>query len=200
MVVPRFRIVVLASGRGSNLAALIRATQDGTVPADIAGVFSDKRSAGALAIAEAAGIPAFAFAPKSYADRAAFDDALFAAVDAMAPDLIVLAGFMRILSPAVVARHAGRMINIHPSLLPKYPGLDTHRRAIDAGDSEHGASVHWVIPELDAGAVIDQVRLRIDSDDTPESLAARLLPLEHALLVRSVAALASGELPARRVD
>lgn len=190
MSVPRFRIVVLASGRGSNLAALIRAINDGIVPADIVGVFSDKPAAGALAIAEAAGIPAHAVAPKSFADRTTFDDALFAAVEKMAPDLIVLAGFMRILSSSVVARHAGRMINIHPSLLPKYPGLDTHQRAIDAGDTEHGASVHWVIPELDAGSVIDQVRLGVLPDDTASTLAARLLPLEHELLVRVVARLA----------
>lgn len=186
-----FRVVVLASGRGSNLEALIRARAAGLLAIDLVAVFSDKAQAGALDIARAAGIPACFINPREFVSREAFDQALFAAVDAEQPDLIVLAGFMRILSPAVVAPRAGRMINIHPSLLPKYPGLHTHRRALDAGDLEHGATVHYVIPDLDAGPVIAQARIAIMPGDTPETLAERLLPEEHALLIRAVQELAA---------
>ncbi|MBK8285325.1 MAG: phosphoribosylglycinamide formyltransferase [Ahniella sp.] len=186
-----FRLAVLASGRGSNLKALLDAIQAGTLPAEVVGVFGDKQSAGALEIARSAGIPAHCFSPRSFPDRTSFDRALFAAVDACAPDLIVLAGFMRILSPDVVAARPGRLINIHPSLLPKYPGLHTHQRALEAGDTEHGATVHWVTADLDAGPVIAQARLAIGPADTAETLAARLLPLEHELLVRVVSTIAS---------
>lgn len=187
-----FRVVVLASGRGSNLEALIRARDEGHLPIDLVAVFSDKAKAGALEIARAAGIAAQFVNPREFVSREAFDEALFAAVDEHAPDLIVLAGFMRILSPGVVAPRAHRMINIHPSLLPKYPGLHTHQRALDAGDQEHGASVHYVIPDLDAGPILAQTRIPILPGDTAETLAARLLPNEHALLVSVVSALAAG--------
>ena len=185
-----FRLAVLASGRGSNLKALLDAIAAGTLAAEVVGVFSDKRSAGALEIARSAGIPVQCFSPRDFPDRASFDRALFAAVDACAPDLIVLAGFMRILSPDVVAARPGRLINIHPSLLPKYPGLHTHQRALEAGDAEHGATVHWVTADLDAGPAIAQARLSIGPEDTADTLAARLLPLEHELLVRVVSGLA----------
>lgn len=189
----RLRVAVVASGRGSNLGALIAATaQD--LPIELVGVFSDKPAAAALELARGAGIPALALAPRDYADRHAHDQALFAAVDAVQPQLIVLAGYMRRISPDVVEPRSARMINIHPSLLPKYPGLDTHARALAAGDREHGASVHFVTPELDGGPVIAQVLLEVGAADSPESLAARLLPDEHRLLVAVVDAIARGRI------
>ena len=188
------RLAVLASGRGSNLEALIAAIRAQTLPAVIAGVFSDRAKSGALALARAADIDALHLDPKAHATRADFDRALFQAVDVCAADLIVCAGFMRILSPEVVAARVGRMINIHPSLLPLYPGLHTHQRALDAGDTQHGASVHVVIPALDAGPVIAQTRMPIGASDTAETLAARLLPREHRLLVQVVQWIAQGRL------
>lgn len=180
------RIAVLASGRGSNLAALVGAREAGMLPVTIAGVFSDKAGAGALAVARAAGIPAAAIPPRDHADRLAFDRALFAAVESVQPSLIVCAGYMRIIDAAVVGRFPGRMINIHPSLLPAHPGLRTHERALRAGDRVHGASVHFVTAELDGGPVIAQASIEVSDSDTPESLARRLLPREHHLLVACV--------------
>lgn len=188
------KLAVLASGRGSNLQALVDAIEARTLDARLVGVFSDKAASGALAIARTCGAPALHVDPKAYANRAEFDAALFAAVDGSGAELIVCAGFMRILSPAVVAPRVSRMINIHPALLPKYPGLHTHERALAAGDHEHGASVHAVIPALDAGPVLAQTRFVIDANDTPESLAARLLPREHRLLVQVVRWIAAGRL------
>ena len=188
------KLAVLASGRGSNLQALIDAIDMGELDAGIAGVFSDKAASGALAIARGAGVTAMHIDPKAYASRAAFDAALFAAVDASGAELIVCAGFMRILSPEVVAPRTSRMLNIHPSLLPKYPGLHTHQRALEAGDREHGASVHAVIPALDAGPLIAQTRIAIEPGDSPERLAARLLPREHQLLLQVVRWIAEGRL------
>ncbi|MEO6076934.1 MAG: phosphoribosylglycinamide formyltransferase [Dokdonella sp.] len=184
------RIAVLASGRGSNLDALIQAQRSGRINTEIVVVASDRRRAGALQIAADAGIDTIALSPRDFESRVAFDLALFACVAEHKPDLILLAGYMRIVDPAALVAWHGRIINIHPSLLPKYPGLDTHQRAIDAGDTEHGASVHYVTAELDGGPVIAQTRLPIQRDDTPELLAARLLPLEHELLVSTVAELA----------
>jgi len=180
------RVVVLASGRGSNFAALIAAQQRGELPIEIRALLSDKRTAPALLLAENAGVEAIALRPRDYADRLAFDRALFARAAQFAPDLIVLAGYMRIIDAAVVSEWQGRMINIHPSLLPKYPGLDTHARALAAGDAVHGASVHFVTGELDGGPVIAQVELPVVAGDTPESLAARLIAFEHRLLIASV--------------
>lgn len=188
------RIAVLASGRGSNLQALIDAIAGGDLPARIVGVFSDKPASGALARARGAGIPAIACSPKDFDSRTDHDEAMFSQVAAVQPDLIVCAGYMRLISEAAVRRFQGRMINIHPSLLPKYPGLDTHRRALEAGDAIHGASVHVVIPALDAGFVLAQARIRVLAGDTPESLAQRMLPHEHALLVQTLAAICKGEL------
>lgn len=188
------RIAVLASGRGSNLQALLDAIRAQQLQAEIVGVFSDKAKSGALGIARGAGIAAIHIDPKAHASRLDFDRALFSAVDASGADLIVCAGFMRILSPDVVAARAGRMINVHPSLLPKYPGLHTHQRAIDGGDPIHGASVHVVIPALDAGPVIAQTQINIERKDSAETLAARLLPREHRLLVQVVRWLAEGRL------
>ena len=189
-----FRLAVLASGRGSNLAALLRALEQGRIRATMAGVFSDRPACGALALAAAAGVPARGLAPRAFASREAHDEALFSEVAAVQPDLIVCAGYLRIISAGVLARFEGRMINIHPSLLPRHPGLDTHARALAAGDREHGASVHVVTPELDAGPVLAQARLPVLAGDTPEALAARLLPREHALLVATVALVATGRL------
>jgi phosphoribosylglycinamide formyltransferase-1 len=189
---PAFHLAVLASGRGSNLHALIDARNEGRLAVDIVLVASDKAQAIALRRAEQAGIATLALDPKSYPDRAAFDADLFTRIAAHAPNLIVLAGYMRILDPAVLAPWHGRIINIHPSLLPKYPGLRTHRRALDAGDATHGASVHYVTAELDAGPPIAQAQIAIVAGDTPETLAERLLEREHRLLVESVALIASG--------
>jgi phosphoribosylglycinamide formyltransferase-1 len=188
------RLAVLASGRGSNLQALIDAIAAGHLDAGIVGVFSDKAESGALAIAHTHGLPAQHVDPKAYRTRAAYDAALFEAVDACGAELIVCAGFMRILSPAVVSPRVTRMINIHPSLLPKFPGLHTHQRALDAGEREHGASVHVVIPALDAGPVIAQTRFAIAPGDDAAALAAKLLPREHRLLVAVVAWFAAGRL------
>lgn len=188
------RIVVLASGRGSNLEALIDAQRDARLPISIAAVLSDKADARALEVARAADIAAIHVDPRAFGSRREFDDALFAAIAGARPELIVLAGFMRIIDPAAFAPWLGRIINIHPSLLPRYPGLHTHRRALEAGDHLHGASVHFVTAELDGGPVLGQTRLEIRPDDTPQSLAERLLPQEHRLLVACVGLLASGRI------
>jgi len=186
------RVVVLASGRGSNFAALADARRRGELAIDIAALLSDRPTAPALELAREAGVEAIALKPRDYASRTEFDRAIFDRAAEFAPDLIALAGYMRIIDPAVVGHWHGRMINIHPSLLPKYPGLHTHARAIEAGDAEHGSSVHYVTAELDGGPVIARAVLPIEKDDTPETLAARLLPLEHRLLVATTKLLASG--------
>lgn len=185
-------IAVLASGRGSNLAALLDARAAGALPVTFTLVAGDRADAPALRNAEAHGIPTLALDPKTFATRRVFDEALFANVAASGARLVVLAGFMRIIDGAVTAQWPGRIINIHPSLLPKYRGLHTHRRALQAGDAEHGASVHFVSAELDGGPVIAQVRIEVREGDTEDSLAARLLPLEHRLLVACVDAIARG--------
>jgi phosphoribosylglycinamide formyltransferase-1 len=184
------RVAVLASGRGSNLAALIAAR----LPIDIVLVGSDKAGAGALTVARDAGIPALALDPRDYPSRADFDRALFGHVADSGADLLVLAGYMRIIDADVVAAWAGRAINIHPSLLPKYRGLHTHRQCLAAGDAEHGASVHFVTAELDGGPVVAQARIGVRPDDTEASLAERLLVEEHALLPAVVRAIAAGRL------
>jgi phosphoribosylglycinamide formyltransferase-1 len=183
-------VVVLASGRGSNFAALVAAQREADLPIRIRALLSDKRTAPALLLAENAGVEAVALAPRDFPDRASFDHTLFARAASFAPDLIVLAGYMRVIDAAVIEQWRGKVINIHPSLLPKYPGLHTHARALEAGDTVHGASVHFVTAELDGGPVIAQVELTVVAGDTPESLATRLLQLEHRLLVASVRLLA----------
>lgn len=188
------RVAVLASGRGSNLQALIDAQRDRRLPIEIVLVASDKGQAIALRRAEDAGIATLALNPKGYPDRAAFDADLFSRVAAHQPELIVLAGFMRILDPVALAPWLGRIINIHPSLLPKYPGLHTHRRVLEAGDAVHGASVHYVTAELDGGPPIAQAPIAVIAGDTPETLAERLLGREHRLLVECVALIASGRI------
>ncbi len=189
------RIAVLASGRGSNLHAILRAIADGTLDAEVVGVFSDKPAAPALRQVPAA--RRWSARPAAFPDRAAYENALSDAVAAARPDWVVCAGYMRILGEAFIARFRGRLLNIHPSLLPKYRGLHTHARTIEAGDPEHGASVHFVIPELDAGTVIAQVRVPVLPGDSPETLAARLLPREHALLLAVLRLAAAGSLAER---
>ncbi|NID04121.1 phosphoribosylglycinamide formyltransferase [Luteibacter jiangsuensis] len=188
------RVAALASGRGSNLAALVAARDAGRLPVEFTLVGSDKKLAGALAVAAAAGIPTVALNPKDYATRAEFDSALFGRVADSGADLLVLAGYMRIVDAAVVAPWEGRAINVHPSLLPKYRGLHTHRRCLEAGDREHGASVHFVTAELDGGPVVAQARIPVHPGDTEDDLAARLLVEEHKLLPAVVGAIASGRL------
>jgi phosphoribosylglycinamide formyltransferase-1 len=188
------RIAVLASGRGSNLQALLDAARAGRFAAEWAGVFSDRPSAPALQRARAAGVRAWSAAPAGYPSRAAFDDALFAAIGEVQPQLIVMAGYMRIVSNEQVRRWRGRMINIHPSLLPKYPGLRTHARALDAGEGAHGATVHFVTEELDGGPPIAQATVPVHAGDTPEALARRVLAREHPLLVATVAEFAAGRI------
>lgn len=188
------RIALLASGRGSNLAALLTARDRGELPVEFVLVASDKANAGALQLATAHGIPAHVLEPRNYADRGAFDRALFAQIIASGAQLLVLAGFMRVLDAAALAPWVGRIINIHPSLLPKYRGLHTHRRALEAGDTEHGASVHYVTAELDGGPLIAQTRLAIEADDDEIVLARRLLPMEHRLLPIVVGLIAAGRL------
>ncbi|MDN6632935.1 MAG: phosphoribosylglycinamide formyltransferase, partial [Enterobacterales bacterium] len=152
-------IVVLISGNGSNLQALIDACNDGRIRGRISAVFSNKANAYGLERAAQDGIPAHCLDPKSYADRDAFDLALMQEIDGYQPDLVVLAGYMRILSPRFVQHYQGRMLNIHPSLLPKYPGLHTHQQALNNGDEEHGTSVHFVTDELDGGPVVLQAKV-----------------------------------------
>jgi phosphoribosylglycinamide formyltransferase-1 len=186
------RIAVLVSGRGSNLQALLDAIDDGALEAEVVGVFSDRPGAAALERVPAA--LRWSAEARGFADRAAFDAALADAVDAVAPDWVFCAGYMRILGHAFVQRFDGRLLNVHPSLLPRYKGLHTHARVLQAGDSEHGASVHFVVPELDAGAVVAQARIAVLPGDTPENLASRLLPEEHRLVVAVLALAASGRL------
>lgn len=187
--VQRARLAVLISGRGSNLQAIVAASRAGTLDAEVCAVISNRPEAAGLAWARQTGIDTYVIDHRRFGepvDRDAFDRALGARLEALQPDLIVLAGFMRILGPALVARFPGRILNIHPSLLPRYPGLDTHARALAAGDTEHGASVHVVTPELDGGPVIAQVRVPVQTDDTPASLAARVLAQEHTLYVNAL--------------
>lgn len=186
MTATPLRVAVLISGRGSNLQALIAAQRSGELPIDIVLVGSNKASAEGLRHAQAAGIATLVLDPATQPDRAAYDAELFARIAAVAPDLIVLAGFMRVLDGAVLAPWAGRIINIHPSLLPKYPGLHTHKRALAAGDTLHGASVHFVTAELDGGPVLARTEIAIEPGDTPDSLAQRLLLREHVLLCQCV--------------
>jgi phosphoribosylglycinamide formyltransferase-1 len=188
------RIAVLASGRGSNLAALLAARERGELAAEFVLVASDKAHAGALRLAAGAGIPTLVLDPKAYPDRRAFDLELFGQLAASGAELVVLAGFMRILDGEAIAPWAGRMLNIHPSLLPKYRGLHTHRRALEAGDVEHGASVHFVTAELDGGPVVAQATLPIEPGEDEQRLAQRLLPLEHRLLPATVGLIAEGRL------
>lgn len=192
----RKRIAVLISGRGSNLKALIDACADGRVNARIVVVISNRPSAPGLAHARQAGIPQVVIDHRRYADREAFDRALGDSLDSHQPDLVVLAGFMRVLTPGFVRRFENRMVNIHPSLLPDFRGLDTHARALAAGVANHGVSVHFVTTELDSGPVIMQVRVPVRPGDTPETLAARVQEAEHRLYPAAVEMICSGRVHA----
>jgi len=179
-------IVILISGRGSNMEAVVRAAQSQGWPARIAAVISNKPDAGGLAFAEAHGIPTAVVANKQFATRAEFDARLQETIDAFQPDLVVLAGFMRILTAPFVEHYEGRMLNIHPSLLPLFPGLGTHQQALDAGVPEHGATVHFVTAELDHGPAVLQARVPVMPGDTEDTLAARVLVEEHKIYPQAV--------------
>jgi phosphoribosylglycinamide formyltransferase 1 len=191
------RLAVLASGRGSNFQALVEARDAGGLPVEFVGVFSDRPRAQVLVRATAAGVPAVAMHPGDFASRDAHDESLFSAIADVQPDLIVCAGYMRLIGESQVRRFGGRMINIHPSLLPRFPGLDTHARALAAGDRIHGTSVHYVVPALDAGPVIAQARVPVLPGDDVATLAARVLQCEHPLLVASVRLIAEGRVSQR---
>jgi phosphoribosylglycinamide formyltransferase-1 len=174
-------IVILISGRGSNMESVVRACAAEQWPARIAAVISNKADAKGLQFAQAHGIPTAVVPNKDFATREEFDAALQKVIDGFAPDLVVLAGFMRILTAPFVDHYAGRLLNIHPSLLPDFPGLATHRQALEAGVPEHGATVHFVTAQLDHGPVIAQARVNVLPGDTEETLAARVLAEEHKL-------------------
>lgn len=174
------KIVVLISGSGSNLHSLIEATKQ-DLQAQIVAVISNQPDAYGLVRAQQAEIPALSLSAKSFASREEYDDALMALIDEYQPDLVVLAGFMRILTADLVKHYAGKMLNIHPSLLPKYPGLHTHRKAIENGDIEHGTSVHFVTEELDGGPVILQAKVPILANDTEDEIIERVKAQEHII-------------------
>ncbi|KQN75571.1 MULTISPECIES: phosphoribosylglycinamide formyltransferase [unclassified Duganella] len=187
-------IVILISGRGSNMEAIVRAAQAERWPARIAAVISNRADAGGLEFAAAHGIAVAVVSNKDYASREAFDAALQTVIDGYAPDLVVLAGFMRILTPGFVDHYAGRMLNIHPSLLPLFPGLHTHAQALAAGVTEHGATVHFVTAELDHGPAVAQARVPVLPGDTPDTLSARVLVQEHKLYPQAVRDFVDGKL------
>ena len=194
---PRLPIVVLISGRGSNLRAIAERTARGKLPVEIRAVVSDQPDAGGLAWSAERGIETAVLQPREFADRAAYGRALADLVDSYRPALVVLAGFMRILDATFVDRFAGRLLNIHPSLLPRHRGLHTHRRALEAGEREHGASVHFVTQELDGGPVVLQARVPVLAGDDEDRLAARVLAEEHRIYPQCIEWYARGRLQHR---
>lgn len=192
------KLVVLISGNGSNLGAIIKEIQQGSLDAEIVEVLSNRSDVYGLTRAHEANIPASVIDHHDYASREDFDQALIRKIDQHKPDLIVLAGFMRILSDAFVEHYMGKLINIHPSLLPKYQGLHTHQRVLDAGDLEHGATVHYVIPELDSGPVILQARIPVLEGDDANSLKQRIHRLEHQLYPEAIRRIAAGQVTFRK--
>lgn len=193
MTTPRKRAVVFISGGGSNMMALVAAAKAADYPVEIVGVISDKADAGGLAKAAAEGIATFAFARKDYASKEAHEQAIFAALDTLSPDILCLAGYMRLLSGTFIQRYEGRMINIHPSLLPLFPGLHTHQRAIDAGVRVAGCTVHFVTEGMDEGPIIGQAAVPVLSDDTADALAARVLTVEHRIYPQALRLFAEGK-------
>lgn len=185
------------SGRGSNLQAIIEATRTGELPVEICAVISNNAHAPGLQYARAANIATEILDHREIADRAAFDDALVDRIDRYRPDLVVLAGFMRVLGPAFVEHYAGRLMNIHPSLLPAFPGLHTHERALAAGVKRHGATVHLVTPEVDSGPIIVQASVPVLPGDTPQSLSERVLQEEHRIYPLAIRWFAEGRLTVR---
>lgn len=188
----RKRVAILISGRGSNMAALIAASREPGYPAEIVAVLSDKPDAGGLALARAEGITALAVPRGDFGDKAAHEAALDAALAKVQPDIICLAGYMRLMSPSFVEKWQGRIINIHPALLPAFKGLDTHARALAAGVRLHGCSVHFVTAEMDGGPIIGQAVVPVLPDDTEETLAARVLQAEHRLYAMALKKVADG--------
>lgn len=189
----RNRVVIFISGDGSNMEALIRAAQAPGFPAEIVAVFSDKAEAGGLAKAEAAGIATQVFKRKDFASKEAHEDAILAALDVLKPDIICLAGYMRLLSGRFIAPYEGRILNIHPSLLPLFPGLHTHQRALDAGMKLAGCTVHLVTEGMDEGPILAQAAVPVLDGDTAETLAARVLKAEHRLYPLALQKFAAGE-------
>jgi phosphoribosylglycinamide formyltransferase 1 len=189
------RVAILISGRGSNMAALIEAATANDFPAEIAMVISNKADAGGLAKAAASGVPTVIIESKPFGrDRAAFEVVLQSALDQYKIELICLGGFMRLFTAEFVQRWHGRMLNIHPSLLPSFPGLDPHSQALNAGVKISGATVHFVIPETDAGPIVMQGAVAVADDDTPETLAARILKIEHRIYPDALQLLAGGRI------
>lgn len=189
----RKRVAILISGRGSNMTALVEAARDPAYPAEIVGVFSNRADAPGLQYAWLAGIPTAVRSHKDYADRDSFDAEIQRILDGWGAEIVCLAGFMRILSHGFAQRWTGRMLNIHPSLLPLFKGLKPQQQALDAGVSESGCSVHWVIPDLDDGPTILQRRVPVLPGDTADSLAARILIEEHRAYPEALAMVARGE-------
>jgi len=188
------RIVILISGRGSNMEAIVQACSAEAWPAQVVGVLSNRPDASGLAYAQARGIATAVVDHKAHPDREHFDAELAAQIDSLAPDVVVLAGFMRILTPGFVQRYEGRLVNVHPSLLPAFTGLHTHRRAIAEGCKLAGATVHFVTADLDHGPIIAQAVVPVLADDTEATLSARVLVQEHAMYPRAVRWLVSGQL------
>jgi phosphoribosylglycinamide formyltransferase-1 len=188
------RITILISGRGSNMAALIDAAAAGEFDGAVTQVISNRADAAGLVYAQQHGIATAVVDHRAYASRAAFETALAEAIDRSEPDLIVLAGFMRILGAAFVQRYAGRMLNIHPSLLPAYPGTDTHRRVLEDNVPHHGCTVHFVTPDVDGGPIVAQAEVAVLPDDDAATLAARVLEQEHRLLPEVVGWFCAGRI------
>ena len=189
----RTRVAVLISGRGSNMSALLAASAQPDYPAEIIGVISNRADAAGLDVAKAAGIATAVIPHRDFVSRAAFDSALDRQLRAWNPELVALAGFMRLLTFEFTESWRGRMINIHPALLPEFKGLDTHRRAIEGGAKIHGCTVHFVTPGMDEGPIIAQAEVPVLPDDTPESLGARVLREEHRIYPQALARVARGE-------
>ncbi|ALV56376.1 MULTISPECIES: phosphoribosylglycinamide formyltransferase [Burkholderia] len=188
------KLVILISGRGSNMEAIVRACAQERWPAEIAAVIANRPDAAGLAFAASHGVATAVVDHRSFDGRDSFDAALAAEIDRFSPDLVVLAGFMRILTPAFVRRYEGRLLNIHPSLLPSFKGIHTHQQALDAGVALHGASVHFVIPELDSGAIVAQGAVPVRAGDDAAALAQRVLAVEHVLYPRAVRWFVDGRL------
>jgi phosphoribosylglycinamide formyltransferase-1 len=188
------RLAIVISGRGSNMAAILQAVEAGSIQGSVACVISNRPEAAGLEIANTHRVPTSVVDHRRFADRGAFERALAAAIDALEPDLVVLAGFIRILSAAFVAHYAGRLINIHPSLLPAYPGLDTHKRALADGVKIHGCTVHFVTAAVDHGPIIAQGAVPVLQGDNEATLAARVLEVEHRILVAAVRWFCEGRL------
>ncbi|BBB65799.1 phosphoribosylglycinamide formyltransferase [Undibacterium sp. YM2] len=188
------KIVILISGRGSNMQAIVETAAKQQWPAQIAAVISNRADAGGLEYAASRGIPTAVVVSKQFATREAFDAALQAKIDEFAPDLVVLAGFMRILTAGFVEHYAGRMLNIHPSLLPSFVGLATHQQAIDAGVKVHGVTVHFVTAELDHGPIVAQAVVPVLDDDNEDTLSHRVLEQEHQIYPRAVLQFVEGKL------